>query len=473
MKRLLVLALLFVSFISLAQTLLVRPYLQPGDEPTLSKEQKVVIWQTDSVPGNFKVEFAPGATLEGAAKISSAKITFTQLKLLKKTTRLYRASMTDLSFDTEYTYRVVQGDMIISTAKFNTRTLKPETRFAVFGDCGTGSPSQSAISFHVYQQKPQFVLVVGDLVYSFGLEREYRARFFPAFTNPVPTLRRGAPLMQSVPFYMFLGNHDTYGADLEKYPDGLAYFYYSDVPMNGPTTKLTVDLTGSKEQMSTFRKATEGRFPKLANYSFDHGNVHITCLDSNPHADPQDPALLEWIKNDIGSSKAEWKIVSFHHPGFNTGKTHYDDQRMRVLSPLFEELGVSLVLSGHIHNYQRSIPFTFAPKKNKSGKYVVTDDGRVDGVFTMDTEFDGVTKTVAKGIVYVISGGGGAGLYDPEITEKPDLWKHRPKENWVNFMSKVISDVHTFTLIETNGKTLILKQFDDKAEVIDEIKVTR
>ena len=39
-----------------AQKILVPPYLQPGNTPTLSKEQKVVIWQTDSVPGNFRVE---------------------------------------------------------------------------------------------------------------------------------------------------------------------------------------------------------------------------------------------------------------------------------------------------------------------------------------------------------------------------------------------------------------------------------
>ena len=35
---------------------------------------------------------------------------------------------------------------------------------------------------------------------------------------------------------------------------------------------------------------------------------------------------------------------------------------MRVIAPILEANHVDIVFSGHVHNYQRSFPLTFAPK---------------------------------------------------------------------------------------------------------------
>ena len=98
--------LLTVIFIALlwsyqvsAQQIIVPPYIQPGNAPYLTKEQKIVIWQTDSVAGNYKVEFAVG-TLGGKASV--AKTSWVKLNLNNKTTFLYRASLTGLKFDSQY-----------------------------------------------------------------------------------------------------------------------------------------------------------------------------------------------------------------------------------------------------------------------------------------------------------------------------------------------------------------------------------
>lgn len=212
----------------------------------------------------------------------------------------------------------------------------------------------------------------------------------------------------------------------------------------------------------------------MNNYSFDVGNVHILALDANSYVNPLDGALIEWMKRDMQSSKADWKIVTFHHPGFNTSKAHYDYQQMRLLSPVLEQLGVDLVINSHVHNYQRSKPLRFAPKINEAGdQYVVSAEGRVDGKFTLDEKFDGVTNTRADGIVYLVSGAGGAGLYDIPISNNPELWKHEPAENWVPFTVKLVSDIHSFTLLETNGKTLLIRQINANGVAIDEIKMTK
>ena len=454
-----------------AQELLVKPYLQPGNASTLTKEEKVLIWQTDSVPGNYTVQ-ASLQNFTNSAKIIKAKASNVELKLKGKTTLLYRAVLKGLSFDTVYYYKVMMNEKIISHDTFRTRTKKPFTRFVALGDFGAGTAQQAAIASLIAKQKPQFLVTTGDNVYQNGLEEEYRANLFPYYLSPGPNT--GAALMSKIPFYMVLGNHDVRADSLDKNPGTFAYFYYSDLPLNAPLTERAVTIKGSNELVKAFKKNTKPRFPGISNFSFDYGNVHMVCLDANDYINPLDPQLVTWLREDLGKSTADWKIVTFHAPGFNSSIAHYEYQLMRLLSPLFEELGVNLVLTGHVHNYQRSVPLLFSPKKNEAGdRYLISPEGKVDGTFKLDTLFDGINKTKPEGIIYIVTGAGGAPLYDTRLSEKPELWKHEPTENWPRFTKKLISNRHSFTLIETKGKALTLQQIDFTGKVIDEIKVTQ
>ncbi|MCU0369716.1 MAG: metallophosphoesterase family protein [Cyclobacteriaceae bacterium] len=479
---------ILLSIVSLAldaQQLLVPPYLQPGNSSPLTKEQPVLIWQTDSIPGEYKVEYVLGSSIEGATKMMSTKVTSVKLNLKNKTTYLYRATLPKLKLDTQYAYRVSLKGNPIASGVYHSRTKKVQTRFAVFGDCGAGTPQQAAIAYQVFQQKPQFVLVTGDNVYRSGLEKEYRENFFPYYTAKEASPEKGAPLMNTLPFYMLLGNHDVYGDDFDKTPDGLAYFYYNDLPLNGPVTDFVTKPTGNEQLIKAFKTNVGSRYPRMSNFSFDYGNVHIACLDANPYTNPLDPTLVQWLADDMRNSKADWKIVSYHHPGFNSSKAHYNYQQMRLLSPVLEQLGIDMVLTGHVHNYQRTVPLKFEPKRDSTGtRYLISEEGRVDGKFTLDEKFDGINNTKPNGIIYIVTGAGGAPLYDTSLrggaplydtslSGKPDLWKHDPQANWVPYTTKIVSDIHSFTLIETDGKTLLLKQMNAKGEVFDQIKVTK
>lgn len=462
---------LFLFQFSSGQQILVPPYLQPGNASGLNEEEKVIIWQTNDIPGDFRVEFSEGNSF---AKARKAKISSVHLDFPGAPSTLYRARLKDLKFDSSYTYRVLLNDSIFSEHKFNTRTKEPKTRFAVFADVGAGTAAQAAIAYHVSLQEPQFVLMPGDMAYSSGREVEYRHRFFPYYLNPVASPETGAPLLQSIPFYMMLGNHDVYSYDLDEFPDGLAYFYYSDLPRNAPVVKRVIAPEGAKEKTEEFKNTASPRYPGISNFSFKNGNVHILALDANFYVNPLDPRLVEWIRKDLGRSRAQWKIVSFHHAAFSSGPAHYDYQIMRLLSPLLEEMGVDLVLSAHEHNYQRSLPLRFKPARTENGLgYVISEEGKVDGTFELDEEFDGKVNTKANGIIHIITGAGGGALYGPELTNNPDLWKKGTSENWAPFTSKLVSDRHSFTLIETNGKELTLKQIDAEGNIIDEIRITK
>ena len=467
--------LLFVnllSFNSNGQAILVKPYIQPGNAGNFSKEEKVLIWQTDSTVGNFIVEYTPGQFAVDS-KISKAKISSNTLQLNGSHTKLYRAGLKKLLLGKSYSYRVMLNEKVIAQNTFQSRHKDSNTRFVVFGDLGKGTKEQSAIAQQVWKQKPQFVLVAGDVVYTRGLESEYRNNFFPYY-NSVADSEIGAPLMGTIPFYNVVGNHDIYGSDLDKYPDGLAYFYYNDLPLNAPMPKLTVEAGGTPERVQSFKKNTSPRYPGMTNYSFDYGNVHIVCLDANTYVNPLDPGLVEWMRTDVKSSKADWKLVAYHNPAFNASKAHYDDQWMRLLDPLFQELRIDLVLTGHVHNYQRTVPLKFKPKMiEDKTMYLISKEGKVDGEFALDQKYDGLTNTKPDGIIYIVTGAGGAPLYDPELTDNPILWKHEPPENWAPYTVKLISNKHSFTLIETAKGTLTLKQLDSKGETLDSISITK
>jgi len=472
MRKLFTLCLVGFFFVGYGQEILIPPYLQPGNFSALRNEGKVLIWQTDSIQGTYQVECKQTSTQ--SSKVILAKAKSVQLKLFNKTTFLYRANLSGLEFDASYSYKVSLNGKQIASGSFDTRTKNDKTRFAVFGDCGVGSPEQAKVAFQVSQQKPQFALLTGDLVYTNGRELEYRKRFFPYYLAAEALPEKGAPLMNSIPFYMLVGNHDVYSFDLDKYPDGLAYFYYTDLPLNAPIPTVTVEAVGKKTVVQTFKKNTAPRFPRTTNYSFDYGNVHIACLDANSYINPVDHGLVEWLMNDMKNSKAEWKILAYHQPAFNSSLRHYDYQIMRVLAPICEKLGIDLVLTGHVHSYQRTVPLRFAPEQGPiENRYNIAENGSVNGKFKLDTLFDGKSKTRPDGIIYVTTGAGGAALYDREISEKPELWKKGPPENWAPYTTKLVSDRHSFTMIETDGGVLTLKQIDADGNIFDEIKITK
>jgi len=451
-----------------SQTVQVTPYIQPGNAPDLSREEKVILWQTDSLPRSFTVEYGTSKRYGQTATIKS-----TALNLQNSHPIIYRAVLPDLQFNKKYHYRVKMNDSIVAAASFSTRSTKSSTRFVVFGDCGIGTAAQAKVAYQTYLQKPEFVLITGDNVYQRGRASEYLKNYFPFFNGTEHSPAKGAPLMSSVPFYVVVGNHDVWAAELATYPDGLAYFYYYDLPLNAPAFKQTVTAKGKPDQVLRFKEATEPRYPNMANYSFDHGNVHIVCIDANVYMKPFEQDFLDWLEADLKNSKAKWKILNYHQPGFNSSNAHYGQQWMRAISPLFERSGVDLVLNGHVHNYQRSHPLKFAPNLTPAGRPVIDSIGKVDGTFSLDTTFDGRKNTTPNGILYIVTGAAGAGLYDTAISNKPEKWVHAPVSNWVPFTAKLISDVHSFSVVETTRNKLVFKQLDDEGKLIDEITIRK
>jgi len=260
----------------------------------------------------------------------------------------YQADLTGLAGGTTYSYRVaVDGQTLFPTGAQTTpasfTTEGPgKFSFLVFGDSGAGTPEQSQLAaLMTAEPGTSVVLHTGDLAYDSGTYDEFESRYFAIY----------ASLMSRIPFFPTPGNHE----------------YYTD--------RATPYLAVHALPDSGVPAADKGRY-----YSFDWSDAHFVSLDSNLLSTPSESRMLAWLDQDLGRTAKFWKIVYFHHTPYPSGH-HLNDpvcaRAREVINPIVERNGVQLVLNGHEHSYQRSLPLlSGTPVPSGSGTtYIITGGG--------------------------------------------------------------------------------------------------
>ncbi len=194
--------------------------------------------------------------------------------------------------------------------------------FAVLGDNGTGGRNAMDIArqmAHTYEETPYgLVVLLGDISYYGSIADRYEE----VFLEPL-----GPLLDASVTFELAVGNHE------------LEYV---------PSSEANQEIVRRIEEIGA-----EGSF-----YSVVHGPVEIFILDSST---PQitgaaGPEQLAWLEGALSASTAPWKVAAFHHPPYSSGGRGSSVEVREVLEPLFVKYGVDLVLTGHDHHYERTVP---------------------------------------------------------------------------------------------------------------------
>jgi 3',5'-cyclic AMP phosphodiesterase CpdA len=189
-------------------------------------------------------------------------------------------------------------------------------KFAVIGDSGRGTPEQHQVAAQMvrYREdfKYNFVVMLGDNIYEGPASPDdYRRKFEEPYR---------ALLQASVRFFAVLGNHDD-PREVSYPPFNMhGERYYSFVPPEDPITRLAT-------------------------------RVEFFALDSTN----MDRTQLAWLDERLGRSTATWKVVFLHHPLYTSGRYRNAARVHRwALEPILTRHGVSVVLSGHEHIYQRS-----------------------------------------------------------------------------------------------------------------------
>jgi len=279
------------------------PLLRGPQVALVTPTSAVIAWRTDD-PGQGALAFGP----EGAPA---------EVREGPGPTDDHEFALAGLAPGTTYAYRLLLDGKVISDGhRFRTAAADPAAtlRFAVLGDSGRGSGKQLDIAALLAQWNPDFVLHTGDAIYERGAPEELdRAYFLPYHA-----------LLDHIPFYGCLGNHDTY------YDGGRTYLAAVVFPRN-PVTKT--------EEF----------------YAFDRGPAHFVVLNSNGDLQPGS-VQHDWLAADLAAAQARWKFVVLHHAPYSSGKQGNDPALRAALVPLFEAHHVDVVFAAHDHIYHRSFP---------------------------------------------------------------------------------------------------------------------
>lgn len=217
------------------------------------------------------------------------------------------------------------------------------SRIAVIGDLGLTSNSTTTID-HLIENDPSMILMVGDLTYA----NQYLTNggkgascFSCSFPNaPIRETyqprwdgwgRFMEPLISRVPMMVIEGNHE-----IEPQAAEITFKSY--------LTRFAVPSEESGSDTNFY-------------YSFDAGGVHFIMLGAYVDYNSTG-AQYGWLKKDllnIDRSVTPWLVAAWHPPWYNSYSSHYQEfECMRQeMEALLYQYGVDIVLSGHVHAYER------------------------------------------------------------------------------------------------------------------------
>ncbi|MFN8626002.1 MAG: metallophosphoesterase family protein [Candidatus Binatia bacterium] len=372
------------------------PYLQNAQKTGIT-----IMWET-SQPATSKVRYGL-ERLTPMGDTFMVEVNYTENAGTDTPTKLHAVSLNGLEPHIVYHYRIVSrlpsGEE--TTSEDAVFRVAPDAStpfsFVVYGDSRHPATSDGAWDTHakvaqaIHAARPDLVLHTGDLT----LDGRQHKRWLTEFFAPAKSLFSDTPL------YATMGNHEAN-----------AHWFYDFFSLPPPENY----------------------------YSFDYGNTHFIVLDSYANVKGvadfgvigKDSAEYRWLVNDLKSSKAKWKIVTLHHPIYDSSFQSDPGslQLRQLLSPLFEQYGVDLVFNGHDHLYERSYPMRA---------------GKVD---------------LKHGIPYITSGGGGAELHQ---------FLQRKKAEFV-VTGQVVP--HYCVVAVANG-LLEMKVFDLDGRLIDSLTLAK
>ena len=165
------------------------------------------------------------------------------------------------------------------------------------------------------------------------------------------------------------------------YPDGDADL--TDASINEPFARILDDaqlipVLGNHDIQSGESREIMGQLGRDSDwYVQEIGPVRLIALDSNRVGDKRQMAWLRGVL-DEEQPPGTWTIAAMHHPAYSAGDHGSSMNVRRKWSPLFEAANVPLVLAGHDHDYQRSMPQNGITYVVSGGGSKLRETGRED-----------------------------------------------------------------------------------------------
>ncbi len=296
--------------------------------------------------------------------------------------RIHVARACGLTADRSWRYRVGSDNGWSEVGSF---TTAPEAgvdlpvRFAVLGDTRNGAATFASLFADIEAAGVDYVAFTGDAVAN-GTNWAEWEQWFDA----------GGSSFLHVPFLFAPGNHEANDV-----------YYFALFPSH----------TGVGHQ------------------AVDAGPIHWAVVNDNATAGVTVPSEAAWLAADLAQATAPWVVPAWHKPAVAACSPHGEDVNNRTyLLPVVDAApSVRLVVNGHNHNYERSLPY-------RGGEVV-------DG-----------------GIVHLTSGGGGAPLYTGSYGYDYSALQVKT-QHWV--------------LLEADARSLTATAYDLAGNTVDSFTLTR
>lgn len=299
---------------------------------------------------------------------------------------VHQAHLCGLRPGTSYSYQVGSRDPFTNSEKFSpvytfhtapdiTANPDAEVVLGTVGDSRGGYDIWAETLTQLQLRSPDVILFSGDAV-TLGVTQPEWEDFFG----------RAQPLFATTVMLSAHGNHEANAIN-----------YYSQMALPGD------------EQ----------------NFGVDWGYAHITVANDTPE-DPNDltGAFRDKLQADFSASQnARWKLFMHHQPMWSASTKHGSSMDLQnAWQPLIDQYGIDLVLNGHDHDYEVSLPMKGTQVQGSS----------------------------ANGTVYIVAGSAGAELYDNGM----GYWTAYSEKTYSAATIRVRKDRMTFDAFRPDGSAI-------------------
>ncbi|WP_399084244.1 purple acid phosphatase family protein [Streptomyces sp. BBFR2] len=346
-------------------------HLQFGTDPAT---QMTVSWISPQSVRRPQVRY--GSPDGGTGTVVDAETVTYRDALSKEEVYVHHARLTGLRPDTVYLYSAGHAGTVPDTGSFTTAprgrtaftftsfgdqgapnlrrdvhwpegsgTPSPSGRFPLYTSSQAGTAASADIVAAIERVGPLFNLINGDLCYASaaGVFHENRVATWADWFIGNSRSTRLRPWMPCV------GNAEN---EAGNGPLGTAgYQAYYALPAS--------DASSDPETRGLWYAFTVGavRFLSLANDDVaiqDTGDTYVRGYSAG--------AQRRWLERELRAARhsreIDWIVVCMHHPMISSSRSGSgSDLGVRAAwGPLFDTYGVDLVLGGHEHYYERSLP---------------------------------------------------------------------------------------------------------------------
>ena len=286
------------------------------------ESSRYVTWYADDEAAG-ELQYAKASeVVNGVFPANAKKVTAATSKANDTTYFTNQALMEGLEENTEYVYRVVNGDKVSDTYSFKTQEFDGSFSFVLAGDPQIGAGGNNVkdgegwdatLETVVEKFNPSFLLSAGDQVNTSNSEEQYSY-----YINDK---------LASLTSATTIGNHDSSSSS-----------YGQHFALPNESASLGITNAGS-------------------DYYYVYNNTLFMVLNSNNKSTAEHKEFMEQAIAATADQDITWKTVVFHHSIYSTA-SHYDDSdiitRRQELPGVFDDLDIDVVLMGHDHVYART-----------------------------------------------------------------------------------------------------------------------